>query len=305
MTNTFTPTTNAKAIPTIIAQEVIRLLPGYMNLAKTVAKDTDFESSFNVGDTLTITKTGSLEAKQKTPGTAIVSQNPTADGVDVKLDQHWYVSMLQEDITKLLQKPNMQAAYAEDAAITLAEKIETFILALHPTITDSVKFDASSATTIEASFLLLRERFARRKVPAMMPKYAYLDTSVINKLLSVDKYSRQDAVGNNDAIVEGAIRKIYGFNIFESQLVPTTGSPVAYHNLAYARNGICLVTRPMTLDGNGRGAVQRLFNDANTGISMRLTESYDTQELGTKVTMDVLFGGKVIDQKYVTEVESF
>jgi hypothetical protein len=301
----FTPTTNVKAIPTIIAQGVISKLPGYMNLARTVAKDTDFEGAFNVGDTLNITKTGALTAKQKTPGSAIETQAPTATDVSVTLNQHWYISFLQEDITKMLQKPDMQASYADDAAIALAEKIEGVLLALHPSMTNTVTFDGTSATTIDASLMLMRSWFAKKKVPAATPKYAYLNTTVIDKLLAVDKYASIQYNDSKDALVEGAVKRLYGINIFESQLVPTSGSPVCYHNVAYTRNGLILATRPMPLDGNGMGARQRLFNDPNTGISLRLTESYDDDYLGVKMTMDVLFGVNILNNDFVVEVESF
>jgi len=305
MADNFTPTTNAVAIPTIIAQGVIAKLPGYMNLAKTVAKDTDFEGAFNVGDTLSISKTGALAAQQKTAGSAISTQSPTATNVDVTLDQHWYVSFLQEDITKMLQKPDLQASYADDAAIALAEKIEGTILALHPSLTNTVTFDATSDDTIDSSLMLMRSWFAKKKVPYTTPKYAYLNTTVIDKLLAVDKYASVDYNSDKSAVVDGAIKRLYGINIFESQLVPTSGSPVAYHNLAYTRNGLILATRPMPLDGNGMGARQRLFNDPNTGISLRLTETYDSDYLGVKITMDVLFGTAILNNDFVVEVESF
>lgn len=300
----FTPTTNAAAIPTVIAQKIIGQLAGYMNLAKTVSRDTDWEQSFRYGDTLKIDKTGALTAGQKTPGSAVVTQNPTLNSVNVSLNNHWYVSYTQEDITKALQKPNVLDAYARDAAIILAETIETKIAALWTSATSVVSMDYTSATTIESSFLNLRARFARNKVPATMTKYAYLDTSVINKLLIVDRFTNKATVGG-DAIVQGAVAKVAGINIFESQLVPTTGSPVAYHSLAYTPSGIVYAPRMLALDGNGRGAVQTMFLDENTGTPLRMTESYDTELLGVKTTFDVLFGTALVDQRHVNVLESF
>lgn len=303
----FTPTTNAAAIPTVIAQKVITQLSGYMNLGKTVSRDTDFEQSFRYGDTLKIDKTGALTAGQKTPGSAVVTQNPTLNSVNVSLNNHWYVSYTQEDITKALQKPNVLDAYARDAAIVLAETIETKIAALWTSATSVVTMDYASAATIEASFLNLRARFARNKVPSQLPKYAYLDTSVINKLLTVDRFTNSATIGGKGGapIVDGALARIAGINIFESQLVPTTGSPVAYHSLAYGSSGIVYAPRMLALDGNGRGAVQTMFLDENTGTPLRMTESYDDVLLGVKTTFDVLFGTALVDQRYVNVLESF
>jgi hypothetical protein len=138
-----------------------------------------------------------------------------------------------------------------------------------------------------------------------MQKFAYLDSSVVSKILTVDRFTRFDATGQAGTILEGRVARIHGFDIFESQMIDKTGSPAAYHNIVYARPGIVLTTRPLPLDGNGRGAVQSYVNDEDTGVSLRITESYDTELLGVKMTMDVLFGGKVVDNRYVVEVESF
>jgi hypothetical protein len=301
----FTPTTNAVAIPTIIAQQTIKQLKGFLNLARTVAKDTDYEKSFSVGDTLSIVKPGVLTASRKTAGQEIVTQNASASKVDVTLDQHWYVSFTQEDITKMLQKPDLQADYATSAAIALSEKIEGFLLDLHPNIENTTTFNASSEANAVASMIAMRSYFSRKKVPVAEQRFAYLDVSIIDKLLSYERFTRLDATGKSEGLLDGAVSRLYGINLFESQMVPSTGSPVAYHNLAYTRNGMVLVNRPMPLDGNGRGVKQSLFNDAETGVSLRLTESYDDKLMGVKMTMDVLFGGKVVDQRRVLEVESF
>jgi len=302
----FTPTTNANAIPTVIAQEVIRLFPSYMNLAKFVSKDTDWtgQDFANYGDTLDIVKPGALTVKTKVAGTPMETQAPNADKISVTLDQHKYIDVLEEDITKLLQKPNLQQAYARNMAIKLAEEVESYLLALHPSIDETITFDKSNATAVEASFLAIRSWFARHKVPQTMPKAAFLDTSIIDELLKIDKYSRGDYVGNTEAINLGAIRRIYNINIFESQLVPTSGSPVTRHNVALTEFGMVLVNRPMPLDGNGKGVRQTNMVDPNTGLSFRLTEGYSHGDLGSRFTIDLVYGGALADETQVVEVES-
>jgi len=306
MGDNFTPTTNAVAIPTIIAQEVIRLFPGYMNLAKFVSKDTDWtgQDFASYGDTLDIVKPGSLTVKTKTPGTAMTTQSPDASKVSVSLNQHKYIDVLQEDITKLLQKPDMQQAYAQNMAIKLAEEVETYLFSLHPNLTKTISFDHTSATTIETSFLAIRSAFARNKVPQVMQKAAFLETSIIDKLLTIEKYSRGDYIGNTEAVNLGAIRRIYNINIFESQLVPSTGSPVAYHSLAMTPYGMVLANRPMPLDGNGKGVRQTNMRDPATGLTFRLTEGYSHGDLGSRFTIDLVYGASICDTTQVYEVES-
>ena len=302
----FTPTTNANAIPTVIAQEVIRLFPSYMNLAKFVSRDTDWtgQDFANYCDTLDIVKPGALTVKTKTAGTPMETQAPNADKIQVTLNQHKYIDVLEEDITKLLQKPNLQAAYARNMAIKLAEEVESYLFSLHPSVDETITFDATSATTVEESFLAIRSWFARHKVPQTMPKAAFLDTSIIDELLKIDKYSRGDYVGNTEAINLGAIRRIYNVNVFESQLVPSSGSPVTRHNLATTEFGLVLVNRPLPLDGNGKGVRQTNMVDPATGLAFRLTEGYSHGDLGSRFTVDVVYGAALADETQVVEVES-
>jgi len=301
----FTPTTDANAIPTVIAQEVIRQFPGYMNLARFVSTDVDWTGTdfATYGDTLEVVKPGSLTVKTKTPGTEMDSQAPTADKIDVSLDQHKYIDVLDEDITKLLRKPNLQEAYAMNMAIRLAENVEEYLLGLHAGISETVSWDNTSATTIETSFLAIRSWFARKKVPLQMEKGFFADTSIVDKLLTIDKYTSDDYT-QKGAIAEGAIRKTYGIKTFESQLIQTSGSPVARHNVACTKYGFVLVNRPMPLDGNGKGAMQSIMIDPHTGLSFRLTESYSHGNLGTRFSIDLLYGGSIADTNHVLEVES-
>lgn len=306
MTTSFTPTTNANAIPTVIAQEVIRLLPANLGIAKFVSRDTDWtgQDFASYGDTLNIVKPGSLVAKKKTPGTPTVTQNPSDDKIQVKLDQHAYIDILQEDITKLLQKPDMQQAYAQRMSVTLAEQIESDVFSIHPSITNVVTWNRTDAAAVEASFLALRAKFARLKVPQGEQKGVFFDTSIITDLLANQKYSSGDYV-DSKVMAEGAIRRIYAMNIFESQLVPTSGSPVAYHNIATTPWGIVLVNRPMPLDGNGRGVRQTTMIDPGTGLAFRMTEGYSQGDLGVRMTLDTLYGYGIGDVNQIIEVESF
>lgn len=306
-TPSFTPTTNATAIPTVIAQEVIRLLPANLGLARFVSKDLDWTGNdfATYGDTLNITKPGSITAKKKTAGSAVVRQAPTSDKVSVTLNNNAYIAITQEDITKLLQKPDMQQAYAQRMSIVLAEQVEADGFALHPSITNTVTFSpVTTEAEIDTAYRALRSKFARLKVSQNEQKMAFLDTSVVDKLLSVAKYTSTDYV-NAKGIIEGAINRIHGINNFESQLIPATGSPVAYHNLACTKWGIVLASRPMPLDGNGRGVRQTNIIDPGTGLAFRMTEGYDQDLMGVNFTLETLYGWAIADANQVIEIESF
>lgn len=303
MADVLNNTTNAVFIPTIVAQKALGRFASYMNLAKTVSRDFNWTPA-KVGQTINIAKRGTVSANDKSQGSNYTLQNPTGTDVSVSLDTHKEVTLLIDDVTAVLQNQDTLMGYAEDGAIALAEAVETSIASLHASLENTVTFDATSSTTKDTSMLGIRKFFVDQKVPRLEKKYLYADASLINELLEEDKYSRADALGKTGVIEEGALMNIYGVNIFESQNVQTSGSPVAYHNIAYTRNAFVLASRPLPAVPAGHGAISTVVNDPNIDLGLRVVSSWDNSLGGLKVTLDLLYGVAVLDQRRVVEVES-
>ena len=95
-------------------------------------------------------------------------------------------------------------------------------------------------------------------------------------------------------------------SLTEEKCVSTgSGSPVAYHNLCYTRNAFVLATRPLPSVPSGHGAISTVVVDPETNVGIRVVSSWDTDLGGLKITLDLLFGVAVLDQRRVVEVESF
>ena len=302
-------TNNASFIPTIVAQKALGRLASYMNLAKTVSRDFDFATA-SYGQVIKVPKRGSLSANAKTTGTAVTLQTPTATDTSVTLDQHFEVSFQIADVTKLFSNQDTMEGYATDAAIALAEKIETYIAGLHTSIANTITWDRTSTATKVSSLLKLRQRMVANNIPRLETKYLYVDPTVMNDLLSESQFTTAQNMGSAQNQIEGNMGatqslKLYGFEIFESQNVQTTSSPVCYHNLAYTRDAFCMAFRPLPTDGNGIGAQQVVVNNPDVGVGLRTTMSYDPNQLGVQLTLDVLFGASLLDTRRVVELESF
>jgi hypothetical protein len=296
-------TTNAKFIPTIISQKAIGRFPSYLNLAKTVSRDSDWTTA-QVGTTIRVPKRGSVSANDKSAGEIFTKQNPTATDVYVTLNKHKEVTLTIDDVTKVVENQDTLNGYAEDAAIALAEAVETELAALHPEIENTDTFVKTSEDTIDLSLLRVRKYFTDQKVPLLEQKYMYVDSTVYNELLGVDKYTRYDARGVNPSINEALLLKTYGIEIHESQLIQVSGSPVAYHNLAYTKNAFVLASRPLPQPANGSGVLSSVINDASVGLSLRSLFWYNGDLGAHQLTLDLLFGVAVLDQRRVIEIES-
>jgi len=302
--NVLNDTTNAVFIPTIIAQKCLQRFPSYLNLAKTIAKDSDFETA-TFGKVIQVAKTGAVVANDKTAGNVFTLQNPTGTNISVTLNQHKEVTLVIDDVTKVLENQDTQMKYANDGAIALAEAVETTIAALHPSVTSTVTWNRSSAATIDASMLSIRKYFTDQKVPKLEQRYFYCDATVYNDLLGTDKFSRYDARGTGEQITTGSVIRAYGMEVWESQMIPVTGSPVAYHNLAYTKDAFIMASRPLPRPITGTGTLSAVINDPTSSVSLRTLFSYDAALGAHKLTLDLLYGVSVLDQRRVVEVESF
>jgi len=296
-------TTNAELIPTIIAQKTLGKFGDYINLARTVARDFDFDSR-QEGETIKVVKRGNLTANSLDQGDDVTKQTPTATSVPVTLDNHFEVTFTLHDVTKVLQDPRSDAldGYAEDAVIALVDQVEASLSGLYASVTnDAIPFDETSTATKKSSLLALRKAFTDNKVPQIERKYAYLSSSSINEILEEDAFTQMQATGDGSAITEGALRRLYGFDLFESQAVNEVSD--VHKNLAYTKNAIVLAMRPLPEVPNGHGAVSAVVNDPEAGIGVRVVSSFDPDKLRMQVTLDVLFGVAVVDQRRVQLLE--
>ena len=301
-------TTNAALIATILANKTLGYFGSFTSMVSNVARD--FENTpATKGKTIEVAKRGTLTANAKATNTPVTVQNPTATKVSINLDQHYEVTFSIEDATEAVQKEGVLEGYAEDAALVLIDQVEAKLAGLYASLTATViPFDATSAATIDASMRAVRKHFTDVRVPKREKKFAYVGSEIYDALLSVDKYVNRQTNGgdqNGNQVVEtGVLRNIYGIDVFESQSAITTGTtPTAVeHGIVYARDAFMLATRPLPMAPAGAGVFQRVLqNDA--GLGLRISVSWDKDNLAMQVTVDILFGVGVNDQRRAVGLE--
>ena len=136
----------------------------------------------------------------------------------------------------------------------------------------------------------VRKALVDAKAPKLAPKYLYLSSNAVNDLLALDRFTSVEKYGANTTIMDGELGKIHGFRCFESQNVQTSGSPSIYHCLAYTRDAMVLAMRPLPVADAGMGVKQSVISDAQSGLGIRVSYTWNNDYLATEVTLDVLFG---------------
>lgn len=292
---------NSALLATQIANKTIGYFGKYMQLAATVARDWDYEPATE-GESVKIGKRGALTANTKTATGDVTLQSPTATGVTVTLDTHKEVTIDLTDVTKAKQakKLDIMEGYAKDAAAVLLECVEDALAALYASLTATVvAFDVTSTATKKASLLNLRKAFTDAKVPKSEQRYLYLGSTATTEIMEEDSFTRVDAVGSAETLESGQIaRPLFGFKPFESQSVVTTGTTTKVeHGIAYTKDALVVATRPLPAPAAGLGVISNVVVDPETGIALRTLLSYNSSKLAEQLTIDLLFGVKVLDQR--------
>ena len=300
-TGNMNTTTNAVWIPEIIANEALGRLGAYLNLGATVVKDSEL-NPVRVGQKLSIPRRGTVYLQTKSQGSSTSIQKPSADDVEVTVDQHNYIKMLEEDFTRAMQTESTLPGYVEDAVQVLAEAIETHLTGNFSEF-DNIDFTSGGSDTAIKALGRVRARMVKNRVPKLAKKFGYVSPDFMQELGDCEAFIDPKLIPQNNALTEGTVGRARGFDIFEGQLVPTSGSPAWDQNFFYTRNALVLASRPLLAPGNELG-VQSTSVQSDAGLALRLVRYYDGDEMGVVVQLDTVFGSAVNDVRQGLVLES-
>lgn len=277
----------AVAIPTIVAANALGHLKANTVFAQLVARDWDDEVAES-GDTVNVTIRGALVANDKAEDTAVTLQTPTATTAPVVLNKHKEVSFIIEDPARLFSRPDLLNGYVEDGVKVIAEAIDADIAALYSGFSQTIDATSGSGSMLESDWREGRRLLNAAKAPAM-DRFAVIHEDAEYELFGIEKFVNQDyshLQNGTPALNNARIGRFMGFDVYMNQGV-TIATTQAKNWLAH-RNSAALVTRPLPAVPAGLGVTQSSMSE--DGIGLRVTMSYDTNHLGYKVTIDVLYG---------------
>lgn len=303
MPNYNTTTNNAVFIPEVIADQVLGALGAYLNLGKTVTRNSELTPA-QYGSTISVPKRGSLSVNSLAENGDVTVQTPTATEVLVTLDKHKEITVGELDFAKSMQPNSTLPGYVEDAVIALGEDIETALAGLWSGA--AFNNDAASGgvkATIIDDFADMQKGLFDRKVPVLARRYAYVSTGVHAVLQKANAFVDPKLIPNNQALVEGSVGRVSGFDVFAGQLVVKSGSPGVYRNMFYTKNAMVLATRPQPLPDPGLGAIGSNVLDSN-GIALQVVKSYNANKLANQITVHVVYGVSTLDERQFGVMDS-
>jgi hypothetical protein len=278
-------------VPTIWAQTALDVLRANIVLAKRVARDYKFEDQQTQGKTINIAYPGKFTAQKKAANTPATTQVPAGGTfIPVTLTEHSYVDFIIEDVAEVQANAPLMQRYVKPAMIAIAEALETDLFTLVSGFSHSIGTSGTDMT--KASVIAARKQLNAQKNPQTDRTLVISDKDEA-ALLGDSTLTQYFANARSEGVAEGSIGRLYGFDIFPSQLVPVVaGTPDSTKNLAFHEDAIVLATRPFKgiPEGAGAGAQTYTQVDESSGLLIRVVYQYSMAERGARVGFDMLYG---------------
>lgn len=295
----------ANSTPEVWAAQVLEYLPKYLGLLNTVALDMGFQEIAKWGDTVNIQQYGTFTVNNKVAGSPVTLQRITDSNLAVTVNNHKEITFSPEDVARSLSKPNVIENLSRQAALQIAESVELAVAGLYTSAGYSINAVGLTGTQLKAKFYEARRRLITEKVPLLENKYAYMSEFFMEDFLQADVLQDASKIGTNRPLTEGSIGRFAGFDFFETQAVATSGSPYTYHNLLYAKDGMIFVPRALPVDAETfGGAKQGRVTDPRNGLSIRVTMSYNADNLAPQITFDCLFGFRALRAEHLIDLQT-
>jgi len=277
-----TVTSLGDSIPTIVAAEALGALRANLVLARLVNRDFQNEVA-SYGQTVNITQRGALTAAAKSADTSFTPQAPADTYTAVTLNQHYVVPFRMEDIARMLSRPDQFSGYMADAITVLVEKIEDTLAALYSGFSQTIDATVGLA---DSDFREARRLLNAAKAP-LAQRSAVLHEDADYELLGLDKaINAQYAAALGGAAANAWSGRFMGFDVFMDQAINVSGGQCK--NMFFQRDAMVLAMRPMSTAEAGLGVQQVVMSEDGMGI--RVTRSYDHDDLADMVSVDALWG---------------
>lgn len=213
-------TTNTEVDVTI--EEIVSTKVQEVLTATAVMPNLIMDMSSDVGpgmDVLKLPRFGNFAVQTKVAGVKVDAQTNSFSSDDLALDQHKVIQFLVEDISSLQSKVSFVQAYVEQAAKDMAAEMDQKCLNdLEANVSAAApdhKRAYAGATLAKADVLLARQLLNEAKVP-LDGRSAVISPAEEAALLAIAEFVRVDESGGSEALRNGRIGKLFGFDMYVS-----------------------------------------------------------------------------------------
>ena len=269
-------TTGADFIPELWADTIYKF---YKETNKLAGSVDDYSALVKgAGDTVHIPKIALKAPVAKVKSTIVdFSTAATAGKVDLTIDKHYVVPELFEDFALIQSSADLMGKYTKMMGESIARQVESDMwgeLDGFQTRVDCNADNECNAATLESLLGTLYQIDIDPNDCSFVVNNLIL-ADIMNPSGGISQYFiRQDATGDGSGLRTGAVGLIYGMNVFHSAAIPTTGTDDLAVGAVYPTDACVFAAQQ----------------------DVRVQAQYDIAYLGTKVTADIIYGMKLIDE---------
>ncbi len=294
----------AQAIVKLVAMQGLPAVQGALIMGALVNRNYEPVLAQS-GDTVNIPIPPTLNANNINETGSVTTQNPSLGNAQIVLNTHAEASFQIPDVTSVLVgvengDSGLLMKYMKPALITLAEKIETDLLALYTNLTANTAVGTGNTTITESTIDLAEKALFDAKVPESEQKYLVLSSQAYTDARQVSRFTERRTRGDGTAIITGKMGEVKGFEVFRSQFVSKVSTTT--NNVAFARDSFGLVMRRLPQPLPGTGAIAEYAELGDFGF--RIVMSYAPNTLAQQFTVDCLYGAAVLRNIYGVVVNS-
>ena len=293
----------------ITVQEIARaVLPRlYENLVfpNLIHKDLSSDFVTGKGATIQVKKPVVLTATEFAEANGVTAQNVTEQSVTVTLDKIADVSVEFGALQMATNVAELNSLFIEPAAVALAQKINNDGLALYK---DVIYTGGAAGTTPDGldDLTTARKLLNSKNVP-LSPRNALWDPEAEAKFLQLATFVEADKAGTTDALRNGSLGRLMGFENYMSQSVPdhkkgtlatagTTGKYIFLKGAAAAATSVILDSDDSTLTGTLVKGDIITFTLAGVVKNALVTElaTAESNEITVKITPALTIGDNAV-----------
>lgn len=287
-------------VQTIANQALVTL---YESLVVRPLIHTDLTKQFTagVGDTINVRKPAVFTAKKFNRATGIDIQTPSEDSIPIKLDNFLDTSFEVTSEQLALDISDFDAQLLTPAMEALTEGVEKQLIeTLLNGTTQSVGGLEGFTWNMPESLLMAGAILDRNKVPAADRATvvgpimkAYWNNSIHIK--------NAEKSGSTEALRRASLgRDVFGFETYRSSnIAPDLGDSLDTEiGVAFHKSAMAFGSATLPLPSGAEGAIA-----SYKGLSLRVVKQYDINRKSDVISVDILFGAKVLDPKRIVLIK--
>lgn len=284
---------NTILTPDIIAKEALMVLRNNAVMANLVYRDYSNDFVAGVGDTVTIRKPATFEAKEFSGNIEI--QDANESGVPVVMDKLLDVSFAVTTKELTMDIESFSTQLLVPAMQAFADKVDKYLIALEADVTNRV---AHASGAFAPTDIISARKYLTDSAAPTSERRLVVGSQADADLLTNELFVSAEKVGDNGtALREASLGRKFGFDIYTDQNVEKTGDGYV-PSIAFHKNAFALVTRPLAIpNGAAKASIQNY-----DGFGLRVVYGYDINTKTDTISIDMLCGVKTLDKNLAAVV---